>query len=86
MGLGAIKDLCNKFRLERLVDRNTQENAVLDLVYTYAPELFGKCKTSVKPYSDHNYHLSVQNHHLIGQLDGSEFKIFNNIAIIHFFL
>ena len=50
MRLGLLRDLYNEFRLEQLVDRNTQGNAVLDLVYTDAPELLENCKTSVKPY------------------------------------
>ena len=55
IGFSLLSDLCNEFRLEQLVDRNTREKAILDLVYTDAPELFGECRTSsVKPYSDHN--------------------------------
>ena len=49
MGLGLLGELSGEFRLGRQLDGGRRRGgAVLDLVY--APELFGNCKVSVKPY------------------------------------
>ena len=50
-----LTDLVDEFNLEQLVDKPTRNGAILDLLYTNAPELFSDCTVErLKPLSDHD--------------------------------
>ena len=50
-----LSELENDYHLGQLIDQPTRGTAVLDLVYSDAPESFSECKMkTLKPTSDHN--------------------------------
>ena len=88
IAFGLLLDLCDEFGLEQLVDKKTRGHAILDLVFTDTPSIFGSCETSsLAPHSDHNlvtFPLNIDTEHKTCKKEGKERKKLPEIAKFDF--
>ena len=70
-----LSDLAIDFNLEQLVDKNTRETNILDLVFSDCPEMFSECHSElIKPTTDHNLISFTMDTGLSSAIDPDQYK------------